>query len=819
MKQCLYLLLILFVSGCSSENEKPKQAFSEWFWSQRAYPTGSVNSQVYHQEKNKVLASRNNVLRSPDSWDFEGPTNIGGRVTDIEMIPSSMDLIWVGSASGGAFKSTDQGNTWEAMTENQGAPPVGDICVRPTNPQEVWVGTGESNGGSGSIAYEGFGVIRSMNGGRTWETMGLTQSGSIGRIAMDPSDPSTLYVAAMGYLFSENKQRGIFKTTDGGKTWENILFLNEKTGGSDIIVDPTYPNILYASMWERIKFPDHKEYGGPNSGVYKSIDGGETWEKLDITGNNKTLGRIGIALAPSNHAQLYTLVIDEGGEFEGIFKTYNRGSTWSKINQDLAYNYRTSGYWFCNLTVDPQNAEEIFVCGLDVYHITDSGNRRNTICNIHVDQHSIVLHPANPNLGLIGNDGGVYISKNKFRTCAHFKNLPITQFYTCSLDPTDTEVLYGGTQDNNPVMRKKGTRNWNTMVGGDGFVTIAHPYNSAIIYTEYQYGNIFRSQDRGNSFFRIREGLDLKRSNWNTPFMFNPTNPDVMFFGSHRMHRSDNGGDVWYPISDDLSNGPGGNLTYGTITSIDVSPWTEAVMIAGTDDGNVWITSSGGAKWDLVSQDLPNRWVTRVVCDPENVDRFFVTYSRLKNHEKISHVYPTDQVGENCEDIGAGLPEVPVNDLIVDPENDRRYWAATDLGVFESIDEGETWRSHGEGMPVAIVNDIDFRVSDRMLLAGTYGRSMWSIEVPRLTTSSSADKNDELRLTSDGQQIRIKGKKGNYQLTLYSLDGKMIDASEFSLTENQPWSYSPSTKINGLVVAWVVGENKSINKSRKLFLR
>ena len=361
----------------------------------------------------------------------------------------------------------------------------------------MWVGTGETNGGSGSIAYEGFGVLRSMNGGRTWENMGLEETGSIGRIVFHPDDPATIYVAAMGYLFEENSQRGIFKTTDGGQTWEQVLYLGDKTGGSDLIIDPVNPDVLYASMWERIKYPDHKVYGGRNSGVYRSQDGGDTWTKMDLDVGKFEVGRIGLAMAPSQRLRLYALVTGVDGEYEGFFSTSNGGDSWQEHDLDMGYNYRNSGYWFCDLTVNPHDMDEVFACGLDMFRITGGGQAFEEVCGMHVDHHIIYSHPVIEGWGLVGNDGGLYSSNDNFYNCQKFRNLPITQFYTCTLDPIDEDVVYGGTQDNNPLIRRRGQSNWNYMLGGDGFVTLPDPRDNDIIYTEYQYGNIFRSEDGG----------------------------------------------------------------------------------------------------------------------------------------------------------------------------------------------------------------------------------------------------------------------------------------------------------------------------------
>lgn len=769
------MVLVCLVWACSSDNES-SEALSDWMFSQRAFPSGKINNKLFHQEKMKVLSARNNRLRSADNWKFEGPENIGGRITDIEMYNNSFDNIWIGTASGGAFKSSDRGLNWEEMTSDWGSPPIGDIAVRQTNPNEVWIGTGESNAGSGSIAYEGFGLLRSMNGGSSFQQMGLENTGSISKIALHPSDPSTIYVAAMGYLFEENSDRGIFRSKDGGRTWENILYLGSNSGGSDIIIDPNNPDVIYASIWERIKYPDHKVYWGPSSGIYKSGDGGNNWSRLTagLPTVGDSLGRIGLAMAPGNSLRLYALVTGIDGIFEGFYSTYNGGQTWIKSNEDLSLNYRNSGYWFCNLTVDPADDDKVFLCGLDMIKTEDAGASFEDVCEMHVDHHAIYVHPMNPQFGLVGNDGGLYLSNNQFENCIKYQNLPITQFYTCSIDPIDPSILYGGTQDNNPMIRPAGQSTWDKMLGGDGFVTLADPRNNDIIYSEYQYGNLFKSFNGGRRWSRITDGIDLTRSNWNSPFMFEPGNADVLYFGSSKMHKTLNGGQQWEEISPDLSNGPGGNLEYGTISSLDVSKIDVNTLIAGTDDGNVWISQNGGSDWNLVSSDLPELWVTRVVCDPHDLQTFYVAFSGLKWHDYLPHIMRSEDGGMTWQDIGQDLPEVPVNDIIIDPEDDRRYWLATDLGVFESYDAGETWEILGADMPVAIINDLDFDEEDRMLLAATYGRSMYSIIREPITTSQSDHISNRGEVYISKNEIVVSGFEGMHVVEIYDVNGQLL---------------------------------------------
>ncbi len=732
----LFLINKIYRKHPASEPEKEP---CDWFYLQRAFPYGEINYAAYHQAVNKALEMReaDRLKANRVSWEFAGPVNIGGRVTSVAMHPGSQNVFYIGAASGGVFKTEDAGQTWDAVFDDQPTLSIGDIAPAPSDPDIIYVGTGEANPGGGSLAYDGLGVFRSDDGGATWNPLGLEQSGSIGRIAVHPQNPDICYVAAMGRMFSTNQQRGVFKTTDGGQTWEKVLYLTDSTGAVDIVMNPQHPDTLFACMWERTRRPDQKNYGGETCGVFRTFDGGQNWEELtNGLPGGPNVGRIGISLAQSEPNILYAIYADKTGYFDGVFKTVNNGDTWTQTN-DGALNgiFASYGWWFGRIRINPTDPDKVYAIGFDLYETSNGGNSWSmaTSWSVHVDQHALNIHPQNGNFLVLGNDGGVYISQNGGNSWSHVDNLPITQFYTCETDYQYPERLYGGTQDNgvNRTMTG-GLNNWNEIYGGDGFYVLVDPQNNQYVYAESQYGGLGRSTNGGSSFSYATNGIGTDRFNWMSPLVFNPNNPSILYFAGSKVYKTTNRAAHWNVISPDLTNGPGQyNQTYGTVTTLAVSPVNDQVIYAGTDDGNVWVTQDDGGNWTKISNpmQLPVRWVTRVAADPHIEAAAYVTFSGYRYDDYLPHIFRTTDFGQNWSDISGDLPDVPVNDIIVDPTVDSALYIATDVGVFVSWNMGQNWGLMGEGLPVVPVDDLTLHDDMRFLLAATYGRSLYKISL------------------------------------------------------------------------------------------
>ena len=745
MKYTLPILLLVMIAGFlifrtgQQVKVSPTEGISEtgpypsdWFFRQRAYPHGMINKEVYLRSVKEQTALRRQLESRNGTWESRGPVNVGGRITDLAVHPSDINTIYAGTASGGIFKTTDQGDNWKAIFDDQLSLAIGDMDIAPSDPDILYVGTGESNAGGGSLAYDGAGVFKTIDGGASWTHLGLESIGSVGKVEINPENPETAYVAAMGHLFANNEDRGVYRTQDGGQSWEKVLFLSDSTGAVDLAVHPTDTNIIFATMWERLRRPHRRDYGGPTSGIYRSMDGGDTWTKLTQGLPTSDLGRIGIAIFPSDPTVLYTVIADDIGHLKGVYKSRDGGDSWSPLGLG-GFNAPSFMWWFGKIFIDPVDENKVYVSSLDVQRTVNGGITWFPVFHgAHVDQHAMYIHPDNPNFIIIGNDGGVYISEDGGETYEHFDNMPITQFYTCEIDPSDVNKLYGGTQDNGTIRTLSGNNNdWNMILGGDGFVCLVDPNDPNIIFAEFQYGGLRRSVNGGTSFIGVGWGIspsDIK--NWKAPLAFNPHNSRSVYFGTTKLYKTTNQANWWDPISPVITTPPAGsNLIYGTLTTIAVSPVDTNIIYIGTDDGKVYHTANEGNDWNFVSGSLPDRWITQVVAHPDEADIAYVTLSGYRYDEYLAHVFKTNDQGNTWTDISSNLPEVPVNDLLIDPDNTDQLYVATDVGVFVSYDDGGFWEPFGEGIPNVPVLDLCLHAESGILAAATYGRSMFTIDL------------------------------------------------------------------------------------------
>jgi photosystem II stability/assembly factor-like uncharacterized protein len=769
--------------------EKAGKMPNDWFYRQRAYPYSTINHTAYLQALKVAKMQYDKILQEKESiWEFMGPTNIEGRITDIELLPGDPETIFTGTAQGGVFKSNDNGLSWLPVFDKQTSLSIGDIAISKSNPEIIYVGTGEANAGGGSLTYDGIGVFKSNDGGQTWGYSGLENCGSIGRMVVHPNNPDIVYVAAMGRLFSDNGERGVYKTTDGGITWEQKLFISDSTGAVDIVINPENPEIIYAAMWERVRRPERRSYGGATSGIYKSVDGGDTWTELTngLPSSADDKGRIGIDICDAYPNVLYAIYADKTGFFKGIFKTENGGISWIKKDNGIDNNvYVSYGWWFGRIKADPVNPLIAYVIGFYPYKTANGGNSWSNISSwtMHVDQHAMAINPDNNNKIYIGNDGGFLKSLNGGNTWSGFKKLPITQFYTCEIDEQHPERIYGGAQDNGTNRTMTGDLDdWEQIYGGDGFRVLVDPVNNNYVYAEYQYGNLARSFNGGNNFTPATSGISYSdRFNWNTPVVFDPQNPQILYFGSQRLYKSTNRAASWNPVSGDLTNNDEQqNLVYNTLTTISVSPLYSNIIYTGSDDGNVWYTDKGGLNWINISMNLPNRWITSVTADPFEENKVYVTFSGYRWDEYQPHVLVSENNGQSWEDISSNLPEMPVNELIVDPSDTGYLYVATDAGVYFSENNGSSWNIAGSGMPIIVVNDLRLHNPTRMLYAATYGRGIYALNLDVLTKIKNKKSNLDKEVIcypnpfKNVLHIEINDYKGDLTINILNLKGKNL---------------------------------------------
>lgn len=689
-------------------------------------------------------------------WRCIGPANMGGRIDDFAVVESDSDIIYTATASGGLWKTVNNGVTWEPVFDGQSTSTIGDVTVAPSSPDIVWVGTGEPNNRQSSSW--GDGVYKSEDAGRTWKNMGLKDSHHIGRIVVHPQNPDVVYVAALGRLWGPNKERGLFRTTDGGRTWTNTQFINEDTGFVDVAIDPDNPSTLYAAAYQRRRTAFGFSGGGAGSGVYKTTDGGDTWTKLTNGLPEGTMGRIGLDVYRRNPSIVYAIIEHKEG---GVFRSEDKGATWKKMSST---NPRPM--YYSKIRIDAGNDQRIWVLGASMYVSEDGGKtfRTDYIRQIHGDFHAMWINPADSGHMVVGSDGGIHISYDRGQTWDFVNTLPLAQFYEVGFDMRRPYYVYGGLQDNgswggpSATWTSAGITNeeWFRIGGGDGFYTRVDPHDHNIIYAESQDGYLFRFDLRSGERKSIRpEPADEKetyRFNWNSPILISPHDSNKILYGGNKLFISRDRGDNWaetvdltnqtdrdklpimgiVPDEKTLSRNDG-VAHYGTITTITESPLREGLLYVGTDDGLVQVSRDDGKSWKNVTPTIAivpkNTYVTRVEASRFSEGRIYATFDGHRSNDFKAYVLVSEDFGENWKSISSGLPEFStVNVVREDLRNGFLLFIGTERGAFFSMDRGMTWVRFKGNLPTVPVDDIAIHPRENDLIFGTHGRSVWILD-------------------------------------------------------------------------------------------
>ena len=725
---------------------------------------------MYGQDYKKLLQSTANNL----SWRSIGPALDGGRVDDFAVVENNPHIIYCGTASGGLWKTTNNGVTWKPIFDKQSTSSIGDVTVAPSNPDIVWVGTGEAN--SRNSSSWGNGVYKSHDGGKTWLHMGLKDTHHIGRIVIDQNNPDVVYVAAVGHLWGSNQERGLFKTTDGGETWNNVLFVDVNTGGIDVAIDPSNNNILYAAMYQRQRSGWGFIGGGPGSGLYKTNDAGQTWTKLTKGLPEGDTGRIGIDIYRRDPHVVYAIIENKNG---GVFRSEDKGETWVKMSST---NPRPM--YYSQIRIDPNNDLRIWVLGAQMYTSFDGGKtfrtdivapihvdyhalqsaRARTGARIHVDHHALWINPANSNHMILGSDGGVKMSYDRGKTWELIDNLPIGQFYEIGYDLRKPYYIYGGMQDNwswkgpSATRHERGIMNadWIRVGGGDGFYNQVDPNNQNILYVESQSGNLRRMNLSSEESKSIRpepeDETETYRFNWNSPVLISPHNSKTIYLGGNKLFKSIDMGDTWTASSDLTTQQDKNNLQimgilsdentlsrddgisfYGDITSVTESPIKEGILWVGTDDGNVQLSKDGGMEWTNLIKNIKGvpkfTYVSRIIASHFVETRAYVTFDRHRNDNFKPYVYVTEDFGNTWKSIANNLPHGgTVNVIREHPRNQNLLFVGTERGAYFSIDRGQNWIKFEGNFPIVPVDDIAIHPRENDLIFGTHGRSIYVLD-------------------------------------------------------------------------------------------
>ena len=736
------LLISITYIYFNSENEKvctnylPLSLFNkksvpadEWFEKQRAFPFEEIPNDEYLKAvdyvKNYMPVSN---LSTDANWTLVGPTNIEGRITSIVIHPTNPQVVYVGSANGGVWKSTNFCQSWISVFDNQNTSSIGALAIDPQNSEILYCGTGEAN--SLRSYYPGTGIYKSTNGGSNWTYVGLDNSYSIGNISINPASSFEIYAAAVGSLRRKNDQRGIYKSTNGGLNWNNSLYIADSVGAIDVVIDPTNPSKVYAATWERQRREDYIKYGGPMTALYVTTNSGLNWDIVTggFPSNDPTLGRISLDISSFNSQIIYALTAYANGYSRGLYKSTDGAVSWTLVNSTVA---GSSSYAWFNRTCksDPSNPNIVYCGGVSMYNSTNGGFNFNYVSASHVDQHSVAFAPSNPDYVVIGNDGGIDYSTTGGTSWSYSNSLPITQFYAGEINYNNPDMILGGTQDNGTIRTYGAVNTWSEIYGGDGFYCLVDYSNPLKVYASYQYGGLGRSTNGGTSFVNATAGLDLTFTNWMTPFVMDKNNPSILYCGTYKIHKTSNSMQSWLSISPDLTSGHIQNL--GTITTVDVSKSNPNVIYCGTDDANVWVTTNGGINWNNINSGLPLRWVTRVAIHPDSANVCYVTLSGYKVDSTGSHIYRTSDFGFNWTSIRGNLPDAPINDVIIDPNDTKTLIIATDVSVMYTDNVGANWYVLSSGIPTNVpCHDLSLHNPSRKLIVWTHGRSAYKITLP-----------------------------------------------------------------------------------------
>ena len=613
-----------------------------------------------------------------------GPAIMGGRIDDFAVVESNPSIIYAATASGGLWKTINNGTTWEPVFDKEAHSSIGDVTVAPSDPDIVWVGTGEANNRQSSSW--GDGVYKSVDGGKTWESVGLKDTHHIGRIVIHPTDPNIVYVAAGGHLWGANQERGVFKTTDGGKTWANTKFINEDTGFTDLAMDLSEPSTLYAAAYQRRRTPAGFNGGGPGSGLYKTTDAGATWTKLTAGLPTGDAGRIGLDVWRKDSKVVY--VTYEHATEGGTYRSDDKGATWTKMS-----NTNPRPMYYSQIRIDPTNDQRIYILGASWY-VSDNGGKtfsNNRFMPIHGDFHALWINPANPNHLIAGSDGGIHFSYDKSKTWDYVNTIPLAQFYEIGFDMRKPYWVYGGLQDNgswgapSATLTALGVTNdeWIKVGGGDGFYAQVDPNDPTTVYVESQNASIQRLNTATSEAKSIRppapEGANPERYryDWNAPIHLSPHNSRKIMLGGNRLFISNDRGDTWGTITPDLTknidrsklpimgatiqpnvlSGHDGQENYSHIVTLAESPVKEGVIWVGTDDGNVQLSRNNGKTWQNVTEkltDVPaNTYVTRVVASAAQESRAYVTFDGHRNDDFKPYVFVTEDFGGTWQAISS----------------------------------------------------------------------------------------------------------------------------------------------------------------------
>jgi photosystem II stability/assembly factor-like uncharacterized protein len=741
--------------------------------------------------------SRDAVFLSYLSARGIGPAGMSGRVTDVAVVENKPSVMYIGSASGGVWKTVNNGTTWTPIFDRQDNLSIGAVAAAAGNPEIVWVGTGEANARN-SVSW-GNGVYKSADGGKSWRHMGLADSAHIGRIVIHPQDSKIVYVAALGRLWGPNNERGIYKTTDSGRTWQRVKFINSDTGFIDLVMDPKNPHILYAAAYQvrRGIFAGGNPalQTGEGSGLYKSSDGGDTWVKLERGLPKRPLGRCGLAIFRKDPRIVYAVVqtdktsagntgqaakTAEAPDSGGVFRSVDHGETWSKVN-DLC----PRPFYYGKICIDPNDEKRVYVLGIQLHVSFDGGKSfaNNGAPNVHFDHHALWIDPRESDHLVLAGDGGVNFSYDRGATWEHLDNLPLGQFYGVAVDMRKPYRIYGGLQDNGTWCGPSATRNsdgitnsdWSRILDADGFHCQVDPFQPDLVFAESQWGALHRLDLRTGAEVGIRPRANNEepafRFNWKAPIILSAHLPRTLYFAGNYLFRSKSDGDRWEILSPDLTRGTAGaSADFGhTISTIAESPIKPGLLVAGTDDGRIHITRNAGQTWTELTDRIPNfsgdGWISRIECSHFSESTVYVTIDRHRHDDPAPYVFKSTDYGMTWQSLAKELPAKGwVHVIRESSRNPDLLFVGTEFGLSGSLDGGRHWYPLRNGLPPVAIDDLVIHPRDRELVVATHGRSIYVIDLAPLEDLNSKILAEDAYLF-EPQPVTVFQYRGSHGLT------------------------------------------------------
>ena len=745
----LSLVIISFIKckvEVKSDKLSEKMRPMEDYFLSKYFPDFSPDMDVINDAFRIAVSDYKQGIRTDGSWEVQGPANIGARINTVAISPADDKIMLIGYSSGGMWKTIDGGVNWYPVFDDKAYTSIGSITFDPNNPNIVYAGSGDPN--VSGYPFVGDGLYKSTNGGETWTYSGLKETAIISRVVIPKSNSNIIYASAMGIPFYKSQNKGIYKSIDGGKNWTQSLFVNDSTGISEIILHPTNANIVYAVSWNRIRNNSKSIVSGPDAKIYRTKNGGATWEILENGLPQGNFSRMGIAIAESNPNVLYAQFTDGiGFDLHSIYKSTDGGDSWqlhTNANENGLQNSMGGfGWYFGKLRVNPDNENDLFLLGVYLMRYNPLANTWEEVSPIdfdypHADEHDMIF--VNDYMYL-ATDGGLYKSKYIGDIdWIDIENIPTTQFYRTGYNPFKPDSYYGGAQDNGTsVGNKSSLNNWDRIWGGDGFQMLFNYLDSNVMYVETQNGRINVSQDGGQTFQGASEGLDGNR-HWDMQYIMSSFDPQTLYTGTGKVYKSE--GSVvplWIPISDELVD-YSVNAVRHQISTLNESPLDKNILYVGTTDAQVWNSLNGGLTWNKIIDGLPQRYVSSIKASPSIKNTVYVTLTGYRDNDNAGHIFKSIDNGQNWENIASDLPPFAINDVLIYPDgSDDILFVATDGGIYVTTNGGDNWERLGNNMPFIPVYDLEYNIHNNQLIAATFARSLQTFDLIQIGISLETD--------------------------------------------------------------------------------